>query len=106
MGRLVPKNQDLHGNVPDNCPVALLLVDVLNDLDCPENSALVRAASLLAANISRLKSNCKQAGVPTIYANDNHGKWRSALSAILSNCLRPDSLGLRMVEKIVPEPCD
>jgi len=106
MRRLVPKNQDLHGNVPDNCSVALLLLDVLNDLDFPGNSALVKAAPLLAANISSLKSNCKHAGIPTIYVNDNHGKWRSDLQAVLSNCLRPGSLGRHMVEKIVPEPSD
>jgi hypothetical protein len=26
------KNKDLHGNVPDTSPVALLLIDVINDL--------------------------------------------------------------------------
>jgi hypothetical protein len=59
MKKVVSRNQDLHGNAPDNCSVALLLGDVLNDLDFPGNSALVKAAPLLAANISRLKSNCK-----------------------------------------------
>jgi hypothetical protein len=34
----VRKNQDLHGNAPDSCPVALLLLDVLNDVDFPGNS--------------------------------------------------------------------
>jgi len=106
MRRLVPKNKDLHGNVPDNCSAALLLVDVLNDLDFPDNSALVKVAPLLAGNISRLKSKCKQAGIPAIYVNDNFGRWRSDLTAVLSNCLRPDSLGARMVAKIVPEADD
>ena len=27
------RNQDLHGNVPDRSPVALVLVDVINDLE-------------------------------------------------------------------------
>lgn len=26
------KNHDLHGNVPDKTPLALLLIDVINDL--------------------------------------------------------------------------
>lgn len=27
------KNRDLHGNVPDRSPVALLLIDVINHLE-------------------------------------------------------------------------
>ena len=27
------KNDDLHGNVPENSPVALVIVDVINDLE-------------------------------------------------------------------------
>ena len=27
------KNQDLHGSAPDQSPVALLLIDVINDLE-------------------------------------------------------------------------
>jgi hypothetical protein len=27
------RNHDLHGNVPDSSPVALLLIDVINDLE-------------------------------------------------------------------------
>jgi hypothetical protein len=33
MKRPIQRNNDLHGNVPDHHPVALLLVDVLNDFD-------------------------------------------------------------------------
>jgi hypothetical protein len=35
MNQPVRKNEDLHGNAPDSCPVVLLLVDVLNDVDFP-----------------------------------------------------------------------
>jgi hypothetical protein len=30
------KNHDLHGNVPDKIPLALLLIDVINDLSDKE----------------------------------------------------------------------
>ena len=73
----VSKNQDLHGNVPDSCSVVLLLVDVINDLDFPHNSALLKAVPALGSNISRLKSRCRALGIPAIYANDNRGRWRS-----------------------------
>ena len=36
------KNPDLHGNAPDNAGVALLLIDVINDLEFPEGEQLLR----------------------------------------------------------------
>jgi hypothetical protein len=33
MKKIGDHNEDLHGNVPDTCNAALLLVDVINDLD-------------------------------------------------------------------------
>src|SRR6185437_11943007 len=100
------ENLKLHGNVPDNCSVVLLLVDVINDLDFPRNAALVKIAPTLASNISRLKGRCKELGIPVIYANDNHGRWRSDISAVLNHCLRPDSPGRRFVEVLAPESGD
>jgi len=32
------KSADLHGNAPDNSPVALLLIDVINDFEFDESS--------------------------------------------------------------------
>src|SRR4051812_24079471 len=93
---------DLHGNAPDRCPLALLLIDVLNDLDFPQNQELVRSSVLLGKHIATLKQRCKEAGVPTIYVNDNHGKWRSDYNAVLNHCLRPESPGRLMVEQLVP----
>jgi nicotinamidase-related amidase len=100
------KNEDLHGNVPDCCPVALLLVDVLNDLDFPGNAALLKAAPTLATNISRLKNRCRENKIPVVYVNDNRDKWRSDLPVILSHSLRLDSPGRRMVEKLIPDSAD
>ena len=36
------KNADLHGNAPDKADVALLLIDVINDLEFPEGEQLLR----------------------------------------------------------------
>jgi nicotinamidase-related amidase len=106
MNRPVRKNQDLHGNAPDSCPVVLLLVDVLNDVDFPGNSQLLKSIASLGKNISALKKRCKDAGIPVIYVNDNRGKWRSDFSAVLSHCLRPDSPGCPMVSQLIPEASD
>lgn len=106
MKRTVHKNEDLHGNVPDSCPVALLLVDVLNDVDFPGNSQLLKSIQPLGKNVSALKKRCKDASIPVIYVNDNRGKWRSDFSAVLSHCLRPESPGCPMVRQLIPEASD
>jgi nicotinamidase-related amidase len=106
MNRPVRKNEDLHGNAPDSCPVVLLLVDVLNDVDFTGNSRLLKSIRSLGKNIAALKKRCKDAGVPVIYVNDNRDKWRSDFSVVLAHCLRPDSPGCPMVSQLIPEASD
>jgi len=65
------KNADLHGSAPDKSEVALILVDVINDLDFPEAKQLARFIPALADSIARVKRRAKAAGVPVIYVNDN-----------------------------------
>ncbi len=72
-----PKNDDLHGSAPDKCEIALLLIDVINDLEFPEADQMINDALAMAKNIRRLKRRARQAGVPVIYVNDNFGKWQS-----------------------------
>jgi len=99
-------NDDLHGNAPDRSPAVLLLVDVINDLDFPQNEKLLAQSEELGSRIASLKRSCKAAGIPTIYVNDNHGKWRSDISEVLRYALRPASPGRLMVRQLVPDSED
>src|SRR5947209_12169146 len=99
------KNEDLHGNVPDKAEVALLLIDVINDLEFEEGQKLLRYARPMAKKIAALKKRCKQAGVPVIYANDNFGKWQSDFNKILAHCLE-DVRGRPIVELLRPDEDD
>src|SRR3982074_946768 len=100
------KNRNLHGNVPDMCPAALLLVDVINDLDFPRNSHLLKVAPRLRKNIAPLKLRCKKVGIPSIYANDNRDRWRSDFSAVLSHCMKPGAPGREFVKRLLPDETD
>ena len=82
------KNQDLHGNVPDKAEVALLLIDVINDLEFPEGDQLLRYALPMADRIAELKRRAREAEVPVIYVNDNFGRWRSDFNAQVEHCLQ------------------
>jgi nicotinamidase-related amidase len=99
-------NPDLHGSAPDKHPVALLLVDVINPLDFPEADQLLRYVPALADTLAGLKRRAKAAGVPVIYANDNFGRWRSDLGAVLERCLESGCQGRGLAEKLRPEPDD
>jgi nicotinamidase-related amidase len=100
------KNEDLHGNVPDKSPIALLLIDVINDLEFPEADQLLEHALPMARRLAELKRRAKAAGVPAIYANDNFGRWQSDFSKILEHCQRDGVRGKPIVELLKPEPDD
>src|ERR1051325_5639743 len=100
------RNPDLHGSAPDKSEVALLLIDVINDLDFPEANQLLRYAKPMARRILRLKQRAKKAGVPVIYVNDNFGRWRSDFRRQVAHCLRGDSRGHEIVSLLQPEEDD
>lgn len=102
----VNRNRDLHGSAPDKCAAALLLIDVINDLDFPEAEQLLKQALPMARQIAALKARAKSAGVPVIYANDNFGRWRSDFRAQVEHCLRPQSRGREIARLLQPAEDD
>ena len=95
-------SETLHGSAPDTCPVALLLVDVINPTDFPEADQLLRHAVPAAERLAELKRRALKAGVPVVYANDNFGRWRSDLSAVVERCREPGCKGAPLVELLHP----
>ncbi len=100
------KNEDLHGMAPDKCAVALLLIDVINDLDFPEGDQLLRHALPMARRIADLKRRAKAEGVPVLYVNDNFGRWRSNFSAQVEHCLEDGVRGRPVAELLRPDEDD
>jgi nicotinamidase-related amidase len=100
------RNADLHGSAPDKSDTALLLIDVINDLDFPEANQLLRYARPMARKILRLKERAKKAGVPVIYVNDNFGRWRSDFRRQVVHCLREKSRGREIVSLLQPQEDD
>ena len=100
------QNSDLHGNAPDNSPVALLLIDVINDLEFEGGEKLLRHALPAAGRIAAFKQRCAVAGIPAIYVNDNFGKWRSDFKKLVSHCVDDNTRGREIVELLKPAPDD
>lgn len=100
------KNEDLHGNVPDQCPVALVLIDVINDLDFSGGEKLLESALPAARNLAELKRRAKAERVPVIYVNDNFGKWRSDFHNQLEHVVDDGTLGKPIAELLAPDHDD
>jgi nicotinamidase-related amidase len=100
------ENSDLHGNAPDKASVALLLIDVINDLEFPEADQLLPHALQMARQIAALKRRVKQVGLPVIYVNDNFGRWRSDFQAQVEHCLYDGVRGQPIVELLRPDEED
>jgi nicotinamidase-related amidase len=100
------KNENLHGNAPDKADVALLLIDVINDLNFPEGEQLLRYAVPMAQRLLALKRRAKEAGIPVIYVNDNFGRWRSNFTTQVEHCLNDGVRGRPLVEPLVPDADD
>jgi nicotinamidase-related amidase len=103
---MATRNRDLHGSVPDKSETALLLIDVINDLDFPEANQLLRFARPMARKLLRLKERAKKNGIPVIYVNDNFGRWRSDFRRQVQHCLRGESRGHEIVSLLQPEEDD
>ena len=93
-------------HAPDKSDVALLLIDVINDLEFAGGEKLLPHAIAMAEALAALKRRAKAAGIPIIYANDNFGRWRSDFRSLVKHCLESDVRGKPIVSKLVPEGDD
>ena len=100
------KNTDLHGNVPESSRVALLLIDVINDMTFEGSEPLVRQAVPMAKRLAALKQRARQAKIPAIYINDNFGRWQSDFRKIVQHCLEDRVPGQEVARILQPAEDD
>lgn len=85
---------------------ALLIIDMINDLQFEEGSTMSSEALCAALTITKLRAAATKAGVPVVYVNDNFGLWHGDVASIVEHCLRPDSKGQQIVRKLRPRKRD
>lgn len=100
------RESDLHGNAPDNCPVALIIIDMINTLEFPGAEEIEQSAIAAAERIAALKKRAKAAGVPVIYCNDNFGRWRSDFREVVDRVLNDGVRGEPLARLLHPDPDD
>jgi nicotinamidase-related amidase len=107
----MPQHPGLNGSITgtstnETCPVALLLIDVINDFDCPEGEPIGRFIPHMAERIAGLKKRAKAAKVPCVYVNDNFGRWRSDVHQLVEYCRHEKARCREVMELLAPEPDD
>lgn len=85
---------------------ALLLVDTINPFDFPGGEPFARKALRAARAIVRLRDRADRAGIPVIYVNDNLGRWRSDVDALIAMCCKPGTPGAPIVSLLKPRKRD
>ncbi|HEX8371905.1 MAG TPA: isochorismatase family cysteine hydrolase [Chthoniobacterales bacterium] len=97
--------RDTHGSAPEHSETVLLLIDVINDFDFPEGKDLLRYALPAAKKIGALKERLGEK-IPTIYVNDNFGRWKSDFKAIIEHCLDDHNPGAEVARLLLPSEKD
>lgn len=85
---------------------ALLIVDMVSDWRFPDGERLLPRALAIAPRIAALKRRCRAAGWPTIYANDNRGRWRSDLRRLVAESIEAGGRAARLTQLLAPDGDD
>jgi len=85
---------------------ALLIIDMINDLEFASAEAMLPEAENAAAAIMGLSQQARTAGVPVVYVNDNYGRWNSERTSIVEHCSRPGVRGSEIVKLLQPQVDD
>jgi nicotinamidase-related amidase len=85
---------------------ALLIIDMVNQLDFPEGKRLLAHALPAARRIARLRKRLKAHGVPVVFVNDNFTHWQEDFRQLVAICSQPDATGAPLLQALPPEPDD
>lgn len=98
--------ENLHGEELRQSGAALIVIDMVNDLDFPEGELLLQQAQPIVRHIAALRERVNVWGIPVIFVNDNFGRWRSDFRAQIDHCLLPGCRGRSLVEQLRPKADD
>lgn len=85
---------------------ALLVIDMLSDWRFPDAEPLLAQALQVAPRIAALKARCKALGIPTVYVNDNQGRWRSDVRTLVQEVLQGEGAPAEICRVLEPQADD
>ena len=84
----------------------LLVIDFFNLDGFRETPRFAKAALAAARRTARLKQALRERRVPTIYANDNFGRWQSEFGALVRQCRELPGAAGEIATLLAPEAGD
>jgi nicotinamidase-related amidase len=84
----------------------LLVIDFFNPDGFRETPRFAKAALAAARRTAHLKKALQKRKVPTIYANDNFGRWQSEFGALVAQCRELPGATGEIATLLAPEPGD
>ncbi len=85
---------------------ALLVIDVINDLEFPGGDNVLPWAMKMAKTLSSFQAKARRAGMPVIYVNDNFQMWRSNFNDVIRHCERRGARGATTTRRMRPKATD
>jgi len=86
------------------CAAALLVIDVVNPFDFEGADALHAEALPAVRAIADLAARAHDAGMPTIYVNDNFDQWHLGFAELLDFIRREHPRGRALLDVLRPDP--
>ena len=87
-------------------PTVHLLIEMVNPLDFPTGHRLLEPALAAARHIATLKQRLRTAGIPTVYVNDNFGRWELGFRELVELYRANSTPGAALLRFITPDPDD
>ncbi|MCA1564016.1 MAG: cysteine hydrolase [Acidobacteria bacterium] len=78
----------------------------MNDMAFEGAESLVRQAVPMAHRLAALKRRARAAKIPTVYINDNFGRWKSDFRKLVEHCLKDGVPGEEIARVLRPEEDD
>lgn len=91
----------IHYSAPDTAPVVLVVIDMFSSFDDPQTAPFFKAAKRIAGKIARLRQRANGNDIPTLFANDNYGRWKSDGRQMLQWAARSER-GKQIVDLLTP----
>jgi nicotinamidase-related amidase len=81
---------------------ALVILDMISRWDFEDADKLLPQTAPVAGRIAALKRRCRLEGIPAIYANDNHGRWRSDFRRLFDDVLAQGGTPAQIASSLAP----
>ncbi|MGO8749745.1 MAG: cysteine hydrolase family protein [Thermoguttaceae bacterium] len=91
---------------PIDPSIALVLVDVIHDLEFPGGELLLDSARAMAERTADLKRRARLRGIPAVYVNEEDDRFRPSFVRQVERCLQEGVRGRPIVELLRPDKED